>query len=120
VDIERDPHYTDRKRHDEIMELEQALLAIPDCPSWCDRVESRYTSLDADGRTFVRHHCTRIGDGVFLSQQERNRANVVTLNDVVIDVEERDGLDAEAALRLASALLDAAARLNEIVAGGPR
>jgi hypothetical protein len=116
VNHDRDPHYTDRKRHDEIMELEQALLSIPECPSWCDGVEIKYTSLDPDGQTFVRHHCCRIGDGVHLSQQERNRANVVTLTDVVIDVEERDGLDAPQALRLASTLLDAAGRLNEIVA----
>jgi hypothetical protein len=116
VDHDRDPHYTERRRHDEIMELEQALLSIPQCPSWCDGVETRYTSLDPDGQTFTRHHCCRIDDGVYLSQLERNRANVVTLDEVVIDVEERDGLDAAAALRLASALLDAASRLNEILA----
>ena len=116
MDYDRDPHYTERRRHDEIMELEQALLSIPQCPSWCDGVETRYTSLDPDGQTFVRHHCSRIADGVYISQQERNRANVVTLADVVIDIEERDGLDAAAALHIASALLDAAGRLNEILA----
>jgi hypothetical protein len=116
VEYDSDPHYTDRRRHDEIMQLEQALLTIPPCPGWCDGVETSYTCVEDDGQTFVRNHSRRLGAGVHLSQKESNRANVISLGPVVIDVEEREGLDAEAALHLASALLDAAGRLTEIVA----
>jgi hypothetical protein len=116
VEFDSDPHYADRRRQDEIMALEQALLTIPPCPGWCDGVETSYTCVEDDGLTFVRHHTRRLGAGVQLSQRERNRANVISVSPVVIDVEEREGLDAEAALHLASALLDAAGALSEIVA----
>lgn len=116
MDVEHDPSYRERRRQAEIMDLEQALLTIPACPSWCDGVETRYRFLEPDGKTFVRHHERRVGEGVYLAQRERNRANVVSVNRIFIDVEEQVGLDAAAALRLASALLDAAAALNEIVA----
>jgi hypothetical protein len=117
VDVDNDPATRERSRRAEIMQLEQALLTIPDCPAWCDGVETRYGFLERDGKTFVRHHERRIGEGVYIAQRERNRANVISVDPIFIDVEERVGLDAAAALRLASALLEAAAALSDIAAG---
>ena len=115
-----DSESTDRdwQRQVEILELEQALLTIPPCPSWCDGAETKYRFVEEDGETFFRHHERQISNGVYLAQRERNRANVVRLSPVFIDVDQSQGLDAVAALRLASALMDAADVLNDIVTAG--
>jgi hypothetical protein len=119
VKYDFDPRHREWRRQAEILVLEQALLTVPSCPSWCDGVESTYTAVESDGVTFVRNHESRIGEGVYLMQGERNRANVVSVSPVEIDVDEAQGLDPAAALRLASALLDAAGKLCEIVSVDP-
>jgi hypothetical protein len=118
VSIDSESTDRDWRRQVEILELEQALLTVPPCPSWCDGAETKYRFVEEDGETFFRHHERRVSSGVYLAQRERNRANVVRLSPVFIDVDQSQGLDAVAALRLASALMDAADLLNHIVAAG--
>jgi hypothetical protein len=101
-----------------------ASIMIPPNPPWATDSEPDYPSVEHDGETFVRHHRMHVGPHVSIWQCEHNRANVVTFSRPVIDVasttsgfdERVDELDSATARRIASELIEAAAKLDEIQA----
>lgn len=85
---------------------------IPPCPDWCEQDPGHeYESVDLETDSYIRYHSLKIGDGVAIHQEERNRIGVAELRPPYVWLSPDDygaEIDGAEACRRAAVLLDAA------------
>lgn len=94
----------------------------PGCPDWCESkdelshqiYDSRFAT--ADEPVFLRTHTLSLAEHVGISQVEENESGRVTLHLAEIDLDAATGIASDAARQIASDLIKAAIRLDEITA----